>query len=65
MPSTKKRLASIAAAAEYATCSEKTIRRRIAAGDLTGYRFGAKLIRIDLNDVDRLLKPIPSAGDAA
>jgi len=62
-----RRLASINAAAEYAAISTKTVRRRIACGDLTGYRVGPRLIRVDLVEVDALLRPIPSAssGDAA
>lgn len=57
-----RRLASIPAAAEYAACSTKTIRRRIADGSLTGYRMGARMIRVDLNELEALLRPIPSAG---
>ena len=58
---TRRRLASIPSAADYAACSTKTIRRRIADGSLTGYRFGARVIRVDLDDLDDLLRPIPSA----
>lgn len=61
-----KRLASIPAAADYAAVSTKTIRRRIATGDLTGYRFGPRVLRVDLNELDAALRPIPTAGgDAA
>lgn len=59
---TIRRLESIPHAADYLGVSTKTIRRRIADGSLTGYRAGPRLIRVDLNEVDRLLKPIPSAG---
>lgn len=62
--STEPRLASIAEAAAYVRCSSKTIRRRIAEGSLTGYRFGPRAIRVDLDEVDRLLRPIPSARRA-
>ena len=57
-----RRLASIGQASEYAACSTKTIRRRIADGSLTGYRMGNRLIRVDLNELDDLLTPIPTAG---
>lgn len=57
----QRRLASIPDAAQYAAVSTKTIRRRISDGSLTGYRFGARVIRVDLNEVDDLLRPIPSA----
>jgi len=62
---TFRRLAALSAAAEYGACSEKTIRRRIADGTLTGYRMGPRLIRVDLNELDEILRPIPTAGDAA
>lgn len=60
-----KRLATIATAAEYAVCSEKTIRRLISAGRLSGYRLGARMIRVDLVELEALLKPVPTAGDGA
>jgi len=33
----------------------------IARGELAGYRAGPRLLRVDLNEVDALLKPIPTA----
>lgn len=60
-----RRLASLSSAAEYADVCERTLRRRIAAGDLTGYRFGPRVIRIDLNELDAALRPIPSARSTA
>lgn len=57
----QRRLSSIPGAADYAAVSTKTIRRRIADGSLTGYRFGTRVIRVDLNELDELLRPIPSA----
>ena len=59
------RIASIAAAAEHAGVAPKTIRRYIAAGRLTGYRFGPRLIRVDLDELEAMLRPIPTASDAA
>ena len=56
-----RRLDSIHNAAEYLGVSTKTIRRFIASGDLTGYRAGKKIIRVDLNEVDAMLRPIPTA----
>ena len=50
---------SIEQAAEYTGLSTKTIRRRISDGTLTGYRAGPKLMRVDLNEVDAMLVPIP------
>ncbi len=60
---TVRRLESIATAAEYLDVAEKTIRRYITAGRLTGYRAGPRLIRVDLNELDDMLTRIPTAGD--
>lgn len=57
-----RRLAGIPQAAAYAAVSTKTIRRRIADGTLTGYRFGPRTLRVDLNELDDALRPIPTAG---
>jgi excisionase family DNA binding protein len=65
VPSTSRRLASIPDAAEYVGVSTKTTRRYIAAGRITGYRTGPRLIRVDLNEVDAvLLQRIPTAAGA-
>jgi excisionase family DNA binding protein len=62
----ERRLASIEKAATYVDTSPRTIRRAIAEGRLTGYRFGKRMIRVDLNEVDAALDVIPTAGgDAA
>ena len=60
----QRRYASIAEAAEYVGLHDRTIRRWILDGRLTGYRLGTKLLRVDLNEVDRLFKPVTAAGDA-
>lgn len=62
-----RRLASLTEAADYLGTCVKTIRRYIAAGKLTGYRAGPRLIRVDLDELDAMLSPIPTAGtgDAA
>lgn len=52
---------SIAEAADYLGVSTKTIRRYIAAGRLTGYRTGPRLLRVDKTELDALLRPIPTA----
>jgi excisionase family DNA binding protein len=55
-----RRFVSQEEAAEYLGLDVRTIRRQIAAGKLHGYRFGNKIIRIDLHEVEQLLKPIPT-----
>lgn len=62
---TARRLASLDEAAEYAGCSKYTIRRRVADGSIRGFRFGPRLIKVDLNEIDALLRPMPAGGDAA
>lgn len=44
--------------------SVKTLRRRIASGDLPAYKVG-RVIRVNPADVDALLRPIPNAKTAA
>ena len=43
--------------------STKTIRRYIAAGRLTAYRFGPRMIRLDADQVRRELLGAPVGGD--
>ena len=56
-----RRLVGLAAAAAYADVSTRTLRRYIAHGRLTGYRVGPRLVKIDLNELDELARPIPTA----
>lgn len=60
-----RRLESIPNAAEYVDVTPKTMRRWIASGRITGYRAGPRLIRVDLNELDAMLRPIPTVGGAA
>ncbi|WP_284984320.1 helix-turn-helix domain-containing protein [Arthrobacter sp. efr-133-TYG-118] len=53
---------TIAAAAEIAGVSTKSIRRYIAAGRITGYRVGPRMIRVNINELQDLLTPIPTTG---
>jgi excisionase family DNA binding protein len=52
--SIEPRWATLAAAAAYLTVNERTIRRWLSDGTIPGKRIGPKLIRVDLNDLDRL-----------
>ena len=49
-------------ASRYRVCT-KTVRRRIADGTLTAYRFGPHLIRLNVAEVDAALRPIPTIGN--
>lgn len=48
------------AAAIYAI-SVKTLRRRLASGDIPASRCGTRLIRIRADDLDTLFRRIPTA----
>ncbi len=50
-------------AADYIGVTERTIRNYIARGQLKGHRVrGSRLIRLDVADLDALLRPIPTVG---
>lgn len=57
----RRHLITLAEAAESLTLDEKTIRRYISSGMLTGYRIGPRVIRVDAAEVEALARPIPSA----
>jgi hypothetical protein len=46
--------------AEYADGSTRTLRRYISCGQLTGDRVGPRLIKVDLNELDAIARPIPT-----
>lgn len=59
--STARRYESLAQAAERTGVSSRTLRRRIASGQLTAFRAGPRIIRLDPQEVDRLFVVIPTA----
>ncbi|PMC75532.1 helix-turn-helix domain-containing protein [Brachybacterium sp. UMB0905] len=61
LQSTRQRYCTVAEAAEYLGASTKFVRALIARGDLTGYRIGARQIRLDLREIDQALAPIPTS----
>ncbi len=63
-PTTRQRL-TLTAAAEYLDVSERTLRRYIAEGRLPAYRLGKRQIRIEVADLDKLVQPIPTTGEAS
>ena len=60
-----RRFITLSAAAERFDCSERTIRRLIADGELTGYRLGKRLVRVDSTEVDHLARVIPTVKTVA
>lgn len=61
-PPAAARYLSIPEAAEYLGVAPLTIRRNISRGNLTGYRLGTKIIRVDREELASLLRPIPTTG---
>jgi excisionase family DNA binding protein len=54
-----RRLVDVAEFAAAATVSPRTVRRWIHAGVLPAYRLaGRGLLRVDLNDLDRVVQPV-------
>lgn len=59
---TRRQFESLTQAAERTGLSIRTLRRRIAAGELAAYRNGPRVIRLDPSEVDQLMVRIPTAG---
>ena len=59
--SPERRLARLAeATTKYPVC-ERTLRRMVSRGEITGYRLGKRVLFVDLNEVDAALRPVPTA----
>ena len=64
---TRRQYESILDASARVGVSTKTIRRWIASGHLAGYRMGPRLLRVDPDELDKMLTscPQPSFPSAA
>lgn len=58
---TTRRLVPFTTAAEHLGCSARSVRRYIAAGQLSAYRMGPRMLRVDLNEIDAVLRIVPTA----
>jgi excisionase family DNA binding protein len=56
-PAIQRRYASLQETAVYMGVTDRTVRQWIAEGRITGYRINARLIRVDLNEVDSAMVP--------
>lgn len=67
MPRTKapQRFASIPDAATQYGVHHQTVRRWISQGRITGYRFGPRMLRVDLDELDAMLRPLATAKRGA
>ena len=54
----RRQFETLSQAASRSGLSPRTLRRRIAAGQLPAYRNGPRVIRLDPQDVDRLMVQI-------
>ena len=62
-PRTPRQFISLNEASARLGVAPRTIRRMISRGELTGYRVGTRILRVDGAQVDSALRKIPSAGD--
>ncbi|RFZ08111.1 excisionase family DNA-binding protein [Mycobacterium marinum] len=57
-----RRYGKISEAAEVLGVTTRTIRQMIADGRLIGYRSGSRLVRVDLNQIDDIMRPFGGAA---
>jgi excisionase family DNA binding protein len=55
----RTRYVSLAEVADYLGVSIKTVRRRVAEGQIPAYRVG-RLLKVDVADVEQLLRRVPT-----
>jgi excisionase family DNA binding protein len=60
-----QRYISLEQASIYTNISTRTLRRRIATGELTAYRQGSRLIRLDVRELDAIFVAVPPDGGAS
>jgi excisionase family DNA binding protein len=53
----RRRYVRVAEAADYLGVTTRTIRQMLTDGRLTGYRSGARLVRLDLDEIDAAMQP--------
>ena len=56
------RYVTLERAGVFLDTTPRTIRRAIAEGRITGYRFGKRMLRVDLNEVEAALRPVRVAS---
>ncbi len=60
-----RRPASVVQAAAAYGLNKRTVYRWIADGLLPAWKIGPKLIKVDLDDLDDLARPVPTADHGA
>ena len=64
-PLPKPRYALFGEAVDYAKVPKNTMRDWIRRGLLPAYRIGPRLLQVDLNDIDRMRRRVPTAEPPA
>ena len=62
-PQPARRWASVKDAAEHLGVVPRTIRQMISDGRLRAYHNGARLVRVDLNELDASMRPFGGAQE--
>lgn len=57
----RRQMVTIDQAADFLSCSPRTVRRMISRGEITGFRIGSHMLRIDLAELEAQLRPVPTA----
>jgi excisionase family DNA binding protein len=60
----RRRLAGITVIAEWLNCDQRTVRRMIKTGALSGFRIGRHL-KVDLVEIEVLMTPVPPESVSA
>ncbi|MGW4578007.1 helix-turn-helix domain-containing protein [Rhodococcus aetherivorans] len=64
MERTRPRYLTLAEAGEILGCHERTVRRRIADGELKGYRLGkSQHLRVREDELDALMLPVVTVAN--
>jgi excisionase family DNA binding protein len=58
----QRRYAKLTEAAEYLGVTDRTVREWISQGKISGYRINARVIRVDLNELDAAMQPFGGAA---
>jgi excisionase family DNA binding protein len=56
------RYITIKQAAQYLGLTDRTVRQMIADGRLAGYRSGARLVRLRVDEIDSVMQPFGGAA---
>lgn len=61
----RRAYATVSQAATYLGIGQRTVRRMVSEGKITAYRVGPRLVRVDLDEIDRTLRQIPTVNMSA